>query len=214
MARNDGSFVTEPYIILGGGARHIIHKKQFYLFFKISWCVTTIFKDDENSLCDLSMQDECLDQLSPRSQPSSHGSHDDTLPIQFDSPNQSAVQAPVSSSDNQSNSTYRAKMEQNLAQKQNDINQLELVVGELNAELSLAQSKLTDLLHQQSSSQVTQSDQINQWRREQQARASKKLTVVRFDSYDFLLEMFFCQQWKFFEQFDSFNICQTSKSKF
>lgn len=118
------------------------------------------------------MQDECPDHLSPRSHPSSRESHD-TLPLQFDSPNRS------NRADDHSARAYRAQMERNLAEKQADINQLESVVNELNAELSLAQTKLTDLLHQQSTNQGVQSDQIDKWRREQQASVDESKSIIQ-----------------------------------
>jgi ribosomal protein L29 len=135
-----------------------------YNFLKIEHFLNLYFKDDENSMGDLSMQDEM--PASPRSHLSSHDSNQlspryQNRPSRLDT------------------SEFRAQMERNLAEKQKDINQLEQVVTELNAELNLAQTKLTDLLHQQSHKQIAQSDEIDQWRRDQQYTVDESKSIIK-----------------------------------
>ena len=68
-------------------------------------------------------------------------------------------------------SDYKARMERDLVQKQAEVTALEGVVDELNAELSLAQQKLSYILKEPSNQQMVQSDQIERWREEQQQSA-------------------------------------------
>ena len=110
-----------------------------------------------------------LEHLTPRSTNSSHGH----VPIEFESVSNQTK------SSGDSSSAFRAQMERELGKKQDEINQLESVVGELNAELKLAQSKLNDLLHQQSASQMSQSEQIDKWRREQQESVLESKQIIQ-----------------------------------
>ena len=83
-------------------------------------------------------------------------------------------------------SDYKAQVERDLVQKQAEVTALEGVVDELNAELSLAQQKLSDILKEQSNQQMVQSDQIGRWREEQQQNAIDSQDKVKIKNPKFL----------------------------
>ena len=84
-------------------------------------------------------------------------------------------------------SDYKARVERDLVQKQAEVTALEGVVDELNAELSLAQQKLSDILKEQSNQQMVQSDQIERWREEQQQNVIDSQEKVKIKNPNFVV---------------------------